>query len=383
MKETERCQAQSILQGHKDDVFCAERKLDRHDTLLEWIAAQFSEMSSAYAPSSQEDRHDRDLLDGWEGYYVLMREKLQEVQEKRAKRAQDSFWSRIPPDSEAEQAYCERRWPMEYEKPLKALLDWIKQEFPEIDAKSASFKQSDGDHPARATAFDSQTTSSEPACKALQVDAAGKSAQRRRKTARERSPLSQIQSSKVSKPGQKKRRPLDQKSSNTRQKKLLAGALVENKGEKEVQKEPQAALCPAFGHERRKPAGHSVLGPIRSGVSKNPPKRDLRPRHRNVPQLHKNPRISDSENKPRRRQEGWPLRPGYSDKVSKTPRQGCKGDHSRVKSRSESQPQRTRPRKYPDQAVRGRTKQILQPTCAIVITRSGRESKRPKRFYPY
>ena len=197
-----------------------------------------------------------------------------------------------------------------------------------------------------------------------QVDMADKSARRKKISAEGRSPLSQIQPSKVFKPSKMKRRTLHQNFNNTHYRRLPPEDLVDNKGQEEVQANPQAILRPAFSQGRNKPTGDSALRPIGSGVFKNPPKkRNLRPRNQDRPcqsnsviaPSYNVSLMSNSEKKPRSRQEGTLLHPGHPYKVSKPPRQRRKGkepDHSEVKSQSLSQLQGTRSQKSPGQATR-------------------------------
>ena len=152
-KEFERNGRRPYLQGRVEDVAHAKRCLQRLDTLLEWIAAQFPEMCTVYTPSSQESQHDRDLLAGWEGYYTLMREKLQRVRESQAYEQQSSFWSSGAMWSESEQAEMERKYPMDHEKTLTTLLKWIEQEFPETVEDDAPLNQSDGNYQNQALLY--------------------------------------------------------------------------------------------------------------------------------------------------------------------------------------------------------------------------------------
>ncbi|KAF2192905.1 hypothetical protein K469DRAFT_745360 [Zopfia rhizophila CBS 207.26] len=179
----------------------ANTHLEQLDTLLEWITGQFAEIATEYASSSWGSQHNRDLLDGWERYYVYIDAKDQ-------------------PD-EARLAWIERMHPQESVKWLKALLAWIEREFPQIAAKYAPSSQ---DSPSNGDNQDqdqvvlpySKPSPSEPRRKASPSEMAGKSTRRKGEFARKRSALSQVQSSKVSKPVQRRRRPLDQKLSTTR-----------------------------------------------------------------------------------------------------------------------------------------------------------------------
>ncbi|KAF2175813.1 hypothetical protein K469DRAFT_683422 [Zopfia rhizophila CBS 207.26] len=122
--------------------------------------------------------------------------------------------------TEAEEARDDLLYPQERERPLKALLAWIKREFPQIAAKyapSGQDSQSNGDHQHQDQAVlpYSKPSPSGPARKASPPGLAGKSTRRKVKSARERSPLSQVQPSKVYKRRQRKR-PLNQKRSTTR-----------------------------------------------------------------------------------------------------------------------------------------------------------------------
>ncbi|KAF2259155.1 hypothetical protein CC78DRAFT_83114 [Lojkania enalia] len=96
---------------------------------------------------------------------------------------------------------------------------WIEREFPQIAAKYAPSNrdsQSNGTHQGQGQAVLPylRPSPNEPARKASQL--AGNSTRCRRRSARERSPLSQVQPSKVSKPSQRRRRPLNQKRSTIR-----------------------------------------------------------------------------------------------------------------------------------------------------------------------
>ncbi|KAF2178440.1 hypothetical protein K469DRAFT_803217 [Zopfia rhizophila CBS 207.26] len=81
-KESERECAQSSLAHCQGAVNYANTRLEQLDTLLEWIAGQFAEIATEYASSSWGSQHNRDLLDGWERYYVYMRERLQAEQDR-------------------------------------------------------------------------------------------------------------------------------------------------------------------------------------------------------------------------------------------------------------------------------------------------------------
>ena len=169
--------------------------------------------------------------------------------------------------------------------------------------------------------------------------------------------------------------------------------LKEHRNHKDCNDGPWAIRqSPALSRGKRKSTARLVLSPIRSVVSKHPPrKRNLRPRNRDVSSdnvsvpLCDIPRTSNSENKPQHRKTGTPLHPGCSYKVSKTSRQGRRGkkcDYSQIIPQPTSQPQGTRSREPPDKIVHGRKKSTLQSATAVMKTRSGRESKRPERFYP-
>ena len=133
----------------------------------------------------------------------------------------------------------------------------------------------------------------------------------------------------------------------------------EHKNHKDCSDRPWVTRqTPALSRGKRKSTARSVLSPIRSAVSKHPPrKRNLRPRNRDVSSdnlrvpLCDIPRTSNSENKPQHRRTGTPLHPECSYKVSKTSRQGRKGkkcDYSQMKPLPTSQPHGTRSRKPPD-----------------------------------
>ncbi|KAF2186090.1 hypothetical protein K469DRAFT_153811 [Zopfia rhizophila CBS 207.26] len=83
-KEYEGVSAQSSLAHCQGAVNYANTRLEQLDTLLELIAGQSAEIATEYASSSWGSQHNRDLLDGWERYYVYMRERLQAEQDRDA-----------------------------------------------------------------------------------------------------------------------------------------------------------------------------------------------------------------------------------------------------------------------------------------------------------
>ncbi|KAF2178672.1 hypothetical protein K469DRAFT_718207 [Zopfia rhizophila CBS 207.26] len=100
-KEAEREHAQERLAIDQGKVNGANTRLEQLDTLLEWIAGQFAEIATEYASSSWVSQHNRDLLDGWERYYVYMRERLQARQERETELLQMAWKREI---TEAEEA---------------------------------------------------------------------------------------------------------------------------------------------------------------------------------------------------------------------------------------------------------------------------------------
>ncbi|KAF2195577.1 hypothetical protein K469DRAFT_681873 [Zopfia rhizophila CBS 207.26] len=154
-------------------------------------------------------QHNRDLLEGWERYYAYIRERLQAKQDEDMTWFIQMGWRR---GTEAEEARDDLLFPQERVRPLKALLAWIEREFPEITAQYAPFNN---DHLDEADPSYSKPSPNEPAPKASQSDV-GKSIRRKGGSARKRSPLSQVQPSKVSKPCQRRKRPLNEKLSTTR-----------------------------------------------------------------------------------------------------------------------------------------------------------------------
>ncbi|KAF2189975.1 hypothetical protein K469DRAFT_51217 [Zopfia rhizophila CBS 207.26] len=213
-KEAERKHAQEHLAIAQGKVNWANTRLEQLDTLLEWILGQFAEIATEYASSSWGSQQNRDLLDGWERYYVYMRERLQAKQDKDMTWFIQRGWKR---GTEAEEARDDLLFPQERVRPLKALLTWIEREFPEIAAKYALFSQgsqSNDDGQDGVTVPYSKPSPNKPARKASRSDV-GKSTRRKGNSARERSALGQVQPSKVSKPDRRGRRPLDQKLGTT------------------------------------------------------------------------------------------------------------------------------------------------------------------------
>ncbi|KAF2182113.1 hypothetical protein K469DRAFT_791058 [Zopfia rhizophila CBS 207.26] len=142
-------------------------------------------------------------------YYIYMRERLHAKQDEDMTWFIQMGWKR---GTEAEEARDDLLLLQERVRPLKALLAWIEREFPEIAAKYALFSQgsqSNDDHQDEATLLYSKPSPNEPARKASRSDVVGKSTRCKGGSARERSPLDQVQPSKVSKPGQRRRRPLN------------------------------------------------------------------------------------------------------------------------------------------------------------------------------
>ncbi|KAL5436036.1 hypothetical protein PMIN06_010957 [Paraphaeosphaeria minitans] len=221
LKEVERGRAQARLRKQQGKVDYANTRLKQLDTLLEWIAGQFAEITTEYASSGWESQHNRDLLDGWEKYYVYMRERLQATQERDAE--DEAEWLQqgwLREQTEAEELRHDLRFPQGRVSPLKALLAWIEREFPEIAAKyapSSQDSQSNGDHQGGDQAIlpHSKPSGIESARKASRLNGR-KSTQRKGRPARKQSPLSQVPPSKVSKPIQRRRYPLNEKLNATR-----------------------------------------------------------------------------------------------------------------------------------------------------------------------
>ncbi|KAF2175807.1 hypothetical protein K469DRAFT_683418 [Zopfia rhizophila CBS 207.26] len=93
-------------------------------------------------------QHNRDLLEGWERYYVYMRERLQAEQDRVAGMVQEELKGWVPKHEryllQSEKSLVERK-----EEQFKALWTWVEREFPEIAAKyvlSSQDSQSNGDH---------------------------------------------------------------------------------------------------------------------------------------------------------------------------------------------------------------------------------------------
>ncbi|KAF2241936.1 hypothetical protein BU26DRAFT_162013 [Trematosphaeria pertusa] len=215
-REDQRVRAQEALATAQGNVSCANTRLEQLDTLLEWIAGQFADIATEYVSSSWGGKHNRDLLEGWEKYYAYMRERLQAKQDWQAKFLQYG-WTKGR--TEAEEARDDWLDPQERIRPIKALLAWIEREFPEIAAQYAPSSQdspSSGDNQNQAILPSSKPSPSEAPHKASRLDRAGKRTPRKGKSAREQSPLHQVQLSKVSKPRQRGRRPPNQKRSTTR-----------------------------------------------------------------------------------------------------------------------------------------------------------------------
>lgn len=142
---------------------------------------------------------------------------------------------------------------------------------------------------------------------------------------------------------------------------------------------------PASPRSNKRGNARSVLSPVRSAVSKNPPwkRRSLRPPKRDVPQSardvtaessapRRSKRILDlGGNKPRRDKESTPLRPSHSQKVFKTAKNAPKGKLSAAINANPKPTARSRHRKP-----------MQQFTSLAMKTRSGREIKRPDWFCP-
>ncbi|KAF2188839.1 hypothetical protein K469DRAFT_684140 [Zopfia rhizophila CBS 207.26] len=219
-EKSDELEAQAGLAHCQGAVNWANTRLEQLDTLLEWIAGEFAEIATEYASSSWGSQHNRDLLEGWERYYVYMRERLQAEQDRVARIVQEELKGRVLKHEryllQSEKSLVERK-----EEQFKALWTWVEREFPEIAAKyvpSSQDSQSNGDHQDQDKAVLPYLKQSptEPVRKASPSDVVGKSTRRKRGSAREQSPLRRVRPSKVSKPGQRKRRPLNEKLSTTR-----------------------------------------------------------------------------------------------------------------------------------------------------------------------
>lgn len=205
-KEYERRTAQEAVEASERKVDYANLCLARVDTRLQEIAGQFAEIATEYASSGWESQHNRDLLDGWEKYYVYMRERLQATQDHVAELVQEQVDCRMRKRGydDAPFIQLEKDQAKEKEEEFKALWSWGRREFPEIAAKhslSIHDTQSNGDHQAGDQA-------SQPK--------GGKSIQRKGRPSRKQSPLSQVQPSKVFKPIQKRRKSVNAKLNATR-----------------------------------------------------------------------------------------------------------------------------------------------------------------------
>jgi hypothetical protein len=211
--------AQAVVASAQGKVNYAHTRLEQLDTLLEWIAGQFTEIATEYASSGWENQHNRDLLDGWEKYYAYMRERLQAAQGRVAEIVQEEAEGRML-KHERHLFQCEQGRVKHKEEEFKALWAWIKLEFPEIAVKyapSGQDSQSNIDHQGGDQAIlpYSKPSPNESARKASRSNG-GKSTQRKGRPARKQSPLSQVQPSKVSKPIQRRRHPLNEKLNATR-----------------------------------------------------------------------------------------------------------------------------------------------------------------------
>jgi hypothetical protein len=227
-RESLRSHARQVLASAQGKVNYANTLLRQLDTLLECITGHFAEIA-ADAPTSWWGQHNRDLLDGWERYYVYMRERLQEAQKSYATA---NSWMRKPDASILQKKiYLEGK-----EERFKALWAFVEREFPEIAAKlSNDHHQNEIDLPY------SKPSPSGPACKTSRSDV-GKDTRRKGRSAREPSPLSQVQPSKVSKPGQRKRRSVNQKLSTARHGEWPPKRHTNNVGRVDEQKPPKVAV---------------------------------------------------------------------------------------------------------------------------------------------
>ncbi|KAF2834207.1 hypothetical protein M501DRAFT_990484 [Patellaria atrata CBS 101060] len=242
-KEAQRDVARSNLGSCQVSVNYANTRLERLDTLLEWIAGQSTEVATEYASSSWGSKHNRDLLDGWEKYYVYMRERLKRVNEQE----ETCFLEIEREKTKTEEVMNDLLCPQDRVRPLKALLAWVEREFPEIAAKYTPFSQDsqfNGNHQDqdRAVLPYSKPSPSGPVRNASLSSVAGKSTRPKRKSARERSPLSQVQPSKVFKSGQRRKRPLNQKLSTTCYGMGPPEGRTDNIAHVEVQEPPKVAL---------------------------------------------------------------------------------------------------------------------------------------------
>ncbi|KAF2191287.1 hypothetical protein K469DRAFT_696982 [Zopfia rhizophila CBS 207.26] len=127
-----------------------------------------------------------------------------------------------------------------------ALLAWIEREFPQIAAKYAPSSQdspsNDNQDQDQVVLLYSKSSPSEPARKASPSEMAGKSIRCKGESARKRSALSQAQLSKVSKPVQRRRSPLDQKLSTTRHGVWPPEGYANDVGQVEEQEPPKVAV---------------------------------------------------------------------------------------------------------------------------------------------
>lgn len=228
-KEAERMNALEALEIAQGSVNYAKTCLEQLDTLLAWIKEQFAEIATEYASSSR--RSKRALLESWEKYYVYMRERLQ------VERDRDAEWAQIGcarKRTEAEEARDDLLFPQERVRPLKALLMWMEGEFPTIAAEHAS--------PGDDSQIDSYqwNESDPPRLKPSTKEPARKTSRkctgREEESAKRRSPLRQVQLSKISKPGRGK------KSSTIRQGIRLPEGRLDVVGHTAIQELPEVAV---------------------------------------------------------------------------------------------------------------------------------------------
>lgn len=175
-------------------------------------------------------------------------------------------------------------------------------------------------------------------------------------------------------------------------------SVTQDDGSQAKEDKPSATpRSPAPARRKRGKNTCSVLGPIRSAISKNQSQKrsNLRPPKRDVPQSAEkatgesnaprcSQRIRDLRgNKPQHGKESTPLRPFRPQRVSKPvrkfptskPRANAKGN-SNPRPRSQLQGGRKQ-----DSAERASSK-LRRPihSTSMVMTRSGRQSKRSERF---
>jgi len=183
-RETERAHAHTALAIARGKQSFASARLEELNSLLEWIVGQSAEIAGFGS--------NCDLLKGWEKFYVYIRERLQEKEERDAG-YRSSGWP--VEQTEAEEAMDDMLFPQQRTNPMKALLVWIEREFPQIAAQYAPKPPSNG-----------------PACETTSfLVMEGESTKCVRKLSSKRAQLSQVHPSKVSKPGRKDRRTLTER----------------------------------------------------------------------------------------------------------------------------------------------------------------------------